>query len=191
MVTAAVIGERGYLGSVVKRRWAELGADIVTAATADYVVNCIRPDDLLLSERLSETSVLIQPSTDAIAEDTDYAVTKRLLERIPAVTIRSGIVDIRHRLGVAYRNWSCNPITPLEWADLAWDLKDRPGVHVAGREPVSRYAVASLVAYVWDQPAPIPAWAEAPLFRVQRDRERTWDTLLEALVEYREWLSRS
>jgi hypothetical protein len=188
MVTAAILGERGMLGSVVKRRWAEHGAEITTAATADYIVNCIRPDDLLLSERLSETAILIQPSTDAIAEDSDYAVTKRILERIPAVTIRAGLVDITRQPGVAYRNWRCNPITPLEWADLAWDLRDRPGVHVAGREPVSRFGVASLVAYLWDRPAPVPAWSEVPLSRIQRDRDREWDTLMEALTEYRDWL---
>ena len=188
LVTAAILGDHGMLGSVVKRRWAELGADLVTPATADYIVNCIRPDDLILSERLSETATLIQPSTDAIAEDTDYAVGKRLLERIPAVTIRSGLVDITRQPGIAYRNWRCNPITPLEWADLAWELRDSPGVHVAGREPVSRFGVVSMVAYLWDEPAPVPGWAEVPNDRIQTDRHRTWDTLLEALTEYRAWL---
>jgi hypothetical protein len=187
MVTAHVLGERGMLGSVVRRRWAELGAEMTTAADAEYVINCIRPDDLVLSERLSETSCLIQPSTDAIAEDSNYAVTKRLLERIPAVTIRSGLVDIKRQPVRGYRNWLCNPLTPLEWADLAWDLRDRPGVHVAGREPVSRHLVASLVGYLWEMPQPVPDWADAPLSRVQ-PQDQEWPPLAEALMEYRAWL---
>jgi uncharacterized protein YbjT (DUF2867 family) len=179
MVT--VLGHLGMLGSVVARRWAELGAD-----DPGIVVNCIRPDDLALSVRLAETTRLIQPSTDAIDEDTDYARTKRLLERLPAVTIRSGLVDITRPLDIAYRNWRCNPLTPLEWADLAWDLRDHPGVHVAGREPLTRYEVARLVAEVWDRPQPIPAWSEVPLDRTQTPG--SWPPLREALVEYREWL---
>jgi hypothetical protein len=185
--TVAVIGERGMLGSVVRRRWRELGAEIVTA-NADYIVNCIRPDDLLFSQRLAEASQLIQPSTDAIAEDTDYAVGKRILEQIPGVvTIRCGLVDVERQPVAAHRNWSCNPLTPLEWADLAWDLRDRPGVHVAGREPVSRHLVASLVGYLWEMPQPVPDWADAPLSRVQ-PQDQEWPPLAEALMEYRAWL---
>ena len=190
MVTFTVLGSDGYLGSVVTRRWMELGASPrLTGEPADYVVNCIRPDDLLLSERIAETTRLIQPSTDAIAEDSDYARGKRILERIPgAVTIRAGIIDTRHDYAVAYRNWRCNPITPLEWAELAWELKDRPGLHLAGREGVSRHLVASLVAYFFDKPQPEPGWAEVPLSRIVEDDERDWNTLAEGLTEYREWL---
>jgi hypothetical protein len=188
--TVAVIGERGMLGSVVRRRWRELGAEIVTA-NADYIVNCIRPDDLLFSQRLAEASQLIQPSTDAIAEDTDYAVGKRILEQIPGVvTIRCGLVDVERQPVAAHRNWSCNPLTPLEWADLAWDLRDLPGVHIVGRETVSRYEVASNVAAIWDRPAPFPSWAEVPLWRVQPAGD-SWPPLAEALYDYREWLRQS
>lgn len=189
MIAAAVLGHRGMLGSVVARRWRELGADIVTPADAEYVVNCIRPDDLLLSERLAESSRLIQPSTDAIGEDSDYAVGKRILERLPAVTIRAGIVDVRHAYPVAYRDWRCNPITPLEWADLAWDLRDRPGVHVAGREPMSRYAALSIAASAFGLPQPAAAYSDSPRDRVMADEARSWPRLEDALAEYREWLS--
>jgi hypothetical protein len=190
MVAAAVIGGYGMLGSVVRRRWAELGAEIVTS-NADYIVNCIRPDDFLFSQRLAEASQLIQPSTDAIAEDSDYAVGKRILEQIPGVvTIRCGLVDIKRQPLAAYRNWSCNPLTPLEWADLAWILRDTPGVHIAGRETVSRYEVAANVAAIWDLPAPFPSWAEVPLWRAQQSDD-DWPPLAEALYDFREWLRRS
>lgn len=195
MVT--VLGENGYLGAVVKRRWLELG-------DSDHVINCIRPDDLLLSERLAEDGRLIQPSTDAIAEGSSYARTKRILERIPgAVIIRAGIVDIRHDLTTAYLNWRCNPLTPLEWADFAWSVRDRPGLHITGREGVSRYELAALVAELWERPAPARGWAEVPLSRVQSATDpldrvgmpakdwkpgRRWPPLREALIEFREWL---
>lgn len=179
MVT--VLGERGMLGSVVKRRWLELG-------DSDHVINCIRPDDILLSERLAEQGKLIQPSTDAIAEDTDYARTKRIIERIPrTVIIRAGLVDITRQPSIAYRNWSCNPLTPLEWADLAWEVRDRPGLHIAGREPVSRFQVADLVAFLWDLPRPVPAWDDEPRDRVQPSRAFR-PPLADALMEYRAWL---
>ena len=189
MVTATVLGHRGMLGSVVRRRWAELGAEIVNASWGEYVVNCIRPDDLLLSEQLAETGRLIQPSTDAIREDTDYARGKRILERLPgAVVIRAGIVDVTRPLSVAYRNWRCNPLTPLEWADFAWSVRDRPGLHTAGREGLSRYQVADTVARLWDQPMPIPSWAEVPLVRIVDNETSPWPPLAEALEEYRDWL---
>jgi hypothetical protein len=189
MVTFAAAGGGGYLGSVVYRRWAEHGAEF-TNDGPDYIVNCIRPDDILLTERWAETSRLILPSTDAIAEDTDYARTKRILERTPgAVIIRAGIVDIRpeRQPSIAYRNWSCNPLTPLEWADAAWLLRDRPGLHILGREPVSRFQVTDTVARLWDYPAPVPSWSEVPLHRVQESRAK-YPPLSEALAEFKAWL---
>lgn len=176
MVT--VLGAQGMLGSVVARRWLELG-------DSDHVVNCIRPDDLLLTFRLAEQGQLIQPSTDAIAEDSDYALGKRIIEHAPAVIIRSGIVDITRLPAVAFTNWWCNPLTPLEWADLAWKFRDQPGVHVEGRETVTRYQIGMQVAEIWGLPE--PAAAEGPyLSRVQPGS--SWPTLHQALIAYREWL---
>jgi len=187
VVRFEVIGHRGMLGSVVLRRWQELGAT-PDDADPEYVVNCTRPDDFLLAERIAETARLIQPSTDAIAEASDYARGKRILERIPgAVIIRAGLVDIRQRHETAYRNWRCNPLTPLEWADFAWSVKDRPGLHTAGRECVSRHQVASLVAFLWDHPQPIPGWAETPLSRMVDNETAESPPLVDALIEYREW----
>lgn len=185
VIPFVVLGHRGMLGSVVLRRWEELGA---TTAPDGYVINCIRPDRIVISERLAESGQLIQPSTDAIDEDSDYAATKRILERIPtAVTIRSGIIDIDHQPSVAYRNWTCNAITPLEWADYAWDHRDEPAVHITGREPYTRHELASLVAAIWDRPAPIPAYADDPLDRTQKPT-RYWPPLIDALTEFHEWL---
>lgn len=189
MVTFVVFGERGMLGAVVARRWQELGGiPSAGAEPPDYVVNCVRPDLPVWSEHLAEQARLIQPSTDAIAEDTEYARTKRIIERTPgAVIIRTGIVDVTRQPGVAYRNWRCNPLTPLEWADLAWRVKDRPGLHTAGREVVSRHQVASLVAYLWDTPQPVPAWSEVPLSRIVDNEGAEWPPLMDALMEYKEW----
>ena len=62
----------------------------------------------------------VQEPTDAIAEPTPYARTKRIIEQAPAtVIIRAGLVDIHRQPSVGYRNWLCNPLTPLEWADYA------------------------------------------------------------------------
>jgi hypothetical protein len=178
MVT--VLGERGMLGSVVKRRWVERG-------DTDHVVNCIRPDSYFVTIGLCGHR-LIQPSTDAIAEDTEYAMRKRVIEAAAAgsVIIRTGIVDIRQDYPVAYRNWTCNPLTPLEWADFAWEHRDEPGLHITGRETVTRYDVARLVAEIWDRPKPIAAMAEAPSGRVQPAGD--FPPLADALREFHAWL---
>lgn len=172
-----VLGENGMLGSVVKRRWLELG-------DTDHVVNCIRPDDLKLTWR----ELPISPSTDAIAEDTEYAATKRELEAIPGlVVIRSGIVDITRQPPNAYLNWYCNPLTPLEWADLAYEMRDTPGVHIAGRETVTRHFVAWSVGYVFGRLAGRFSVAPTDLHREQTpDRPRP--ELTDALRAYRDWL---
>lgn len=168
------------LGSVVARRLHEIGAE------GDYIVNCIRPDNIGLTFGMAESGPLIQPSTDAISEDSEYARTKRIIELAPCVVIRCGIVDITRQPEMGYRNWLCNPLTPLEWIDYAWERRDQPGLHVTGRETVSRYEVARLVAEVFDRPLPHPAWHPIHLNRVQpRD---DYPPLRDALIEYRDWL---
>jgi dTDP-4-dehydrorhamnose reductase len=180
MVT--VLGHRGMLGSVVARRWIELGA------SGDYTVNCIRPDDFTLTVTTATKTRLIQPSTDAIAEPGAYAETKRAIERLPGiVVIRSGLVDITRQPPVAYTNWWCNPLTPLEWADLAWERRDAPGIHIAGREPVTRYEVAVAVANTFGGPLPVGAEADRPGSRIQAP-DRARPSLAEALAAYRDWL---
>ena len=193
MVSAAIIGYRGMLGSVVARRWQELGVEVIGIGRGgelpgtNYVVNCIRPDNLDLSRALTDYR-LIQPSTDAIAEPTYYAEGKRALEKLDAITLRSGLVDITRQPASAYLNWWCNPLTPLEWADMAWELRDGPGVHPLGRERVSRYQVAVMVSEVFGTERPTEAAAEEPLDRVVPCRRR-FPVLRVALEEYERWLS--
>lgn len=183
MVT--VLGHSGYLGSIVERRWRENGWD------GDYIVCTF--DDLALIRRLARSGPgVIVPSTDAIAEDGEYADRKREIEDIPGlVVIRAGIIDVRRKRQhpVAYCGWECNPLTPLEWAELAWEVRDRPGVHVAGREPLTRFAVASAVAQVFGYDSPIKRCGKK-LNRLQPiDRPRP--DIVTALEEFREWRSRS
>ncbi len=180
MVT--VLGHRGYLGAVVERRWRELGVG------GDYVVNCLFPDDIDLIGRLAGPGVILV-SSDAIAEDGTYAAGKRAVELYAdeATVIRAGVVDIRKRHDVAYTTWLCNPLTPLEWADLAYEVRDKPGLHVAGRGSLTRYDVASAVASVFGGPLPQPKAVYPGRTRCQvPDRPRP--SLTDALVEFREWL---
>lgn len=188
MVT--VLGHSGYLGFVVEKRWRELGA------TGPYVVCAF--DDMELFERLGGKREhlgggVIIPSTDAIAEDTEYARRKQRIERgayaANLVVIRAGIIDIRpeRQPKTAYCAWECNPLTPLEWADLAWEKRDQPGVHIAGREPLTRYAVHNAVAQVFDYPPPKKRCGKK-LDRLQpQDRERP--DILTALREFKDWLA--
>ena len=100
MVTrVAVLGHRGMLGSVVARYFAEQGAEVCTtdlrymgsdavpewAAQHDIVVNCVRSSDndpvvngflpihlaaFAREDFAGRRPLVIQPSTDAIDEDT-------------------------------------------------------------------------------------------------------------------------
>jgi hypothetical protein len=179
-----VLGHRGMLGSIVERRWREQGWD------GDYVVNCL-PDDLNLIDRLASRPGLIQPSSDAAGEDTPYGRTKLLIELRHgrrASIIRSGIVDILRQPDVAFVNWWCNPLTPLEWADLAWERRRDVGIHVAGRLPMTRWEVCQAVAEVFGMEPPEQGAASTPLDRIQHpDRRRP--PLRDALIEYRDWLA--
>jgi hypothetical protein len=183
MVT--VLGHRGYLGAVVARRWREQGWDSYRFdSSGDYVICTF--DDLPLIRRLAQSGPgAIVPSTDAIAEDTAYAARKRELEDIPGiVVIRSGIVDTRK--ANTHYDWLCNPLTPLEWADLAWEVKDQPGVHVAGRETTTRFDVGWAIAAAGLGPAPEPTKGGASDRCQIADRDRP--SIDEALQEYASWL---
>jgi hypothetical protein len=190
MVTYHVLGHRGMLGSVVTRRWAEHGAEWTPVPTADHIVNCVYPDSWKLLEMLPKDRV-IQPSTDAINEDTPYACTKREVERIVlnagGLVIRSGLVDLRKQPTLAYINWFGNPLTPLEWADLAWELRERSGLYADGREPRTRYGLASEIATEWGLEQPHTAMAHLSNIRILPP-SREWPKLHEALRAYHEWL---
>lgn len=149
----------------------------------DYVV--VTFDDLPLIRRLAKSGPgVIVPSTDAIAEDTPYAQTKREIEAIEGlVVIRSGIVDTRKRN--SRRSWFCNPLTPLEWADLAWEKRDQPGVHVAGRGTCSRATVGAAIRAAfgrkrYDTRSSFNSRVQSP------DRPRP--NIFEAVRQYADWL---
>ena len=209
-MTVAVLGHRGMLGSVVARYFAEQGADVQTtdlrydgsgclpswAGKHDMTVNCITGGWLEYADLpgfLAMTAQrYIHPSTDAIGEDTAYAAMKRQGEdgtRGRAVIIRAGLVDLRRQHEVAYTNWLCNPVTPLEWARIAWSHRDaQPGVYQYGREPLDRYELSRAVRQLWHLPPPQPAIAP-------ESSDRTLTSLVNlppidvALLEYRAWLS--
>lgn len=190
MVTFHVLGHTGMLGSTVARRWRELGAEWADVCTADHIVNCVFPDSWGLLDALPKARV-VQPSTDAISEDTPYAQTKREVERIAlaggGVVLRTGLVDLRKQPAVAYANWFVNPLTPLEWAGLAWERKSSPGLHADGREVLTKYDVTLAVAREWDLDPPVPDIAQRPRWRLQ-PASRKWPPLADALRAYREWL---
>lgn len=175
-----ILGHQGYLGRVVARRWHELGHQ------GDYVVVCLAPDNLELLRRLAGRPGVIVPSTDAIIENTRYAATKRELEAIGGlVVIRAGIIDTRKRNDNI--NAVCNPLTPLEWADLAWELRDQPGIHPAGRETVTRHEIGWALSDVFggDMPA---AW-DGPHSDRRQSQDRDREPLFSALQDYDLWLA--
>lgn len=147
----AVLGHRGMLG----RRVLEAFPDAVTfderytghqhdplleaieEADPDWVINCIgslydEPDlwsvNAILPHRLHHRWRLVQPSTDHVWDDTDYARSKRLGEC--GNVIRCAIVDpdggmlARAReadtVGDLNREW--NGITTKWWARVAGDI---------------------------------------------------------------------
>jgi hypothetical protein len=189
MVTYHVLGHRGMLGSVVTRRWAEHGAEWAPIPTADHIVNCVSPDSWTVLDMLPKARV-IQPSTDAINEDTPYATTKREVESIVVnnggLVIRSGLVDPRKHHPLAYANWFVNPLTPLEWADLAWELRDRSGLYVDGRESMNRWRLGVTVAEVFGLERPHAAMATTSRIRILPSC-RDWPPLAEALAAWRDW----
>lgn len=122
----------------------------------DWVINCAGATDhesdmwkvnAMLPHRLARSYRLIQPSTDHIWDDTDYARSKRLGEC--GHVIRCAIVDpeggmlARARkgdtLGEHGREW--NGITARAWADIAADIIDGKltGTVLPGSPTISHY----------------------------------------------------
>lgn len=196
----AVLGHRGMLGSVVARYLNEQRHEVLVfgerypdgliaalnEAQPSCVVNCISggwPENAGLPSEL-DTWPLIQPSTDAIGEDSEYARSKAAGER--GLSIRAGIVDITRQHRVAYPEWTCNPLTPLEWARLAErQLLRADGVQEHGGYPIDRYSLAVMVADIFGTEPPILGHAE-PRSRVMAVTHKRY--IRDALLEYREWL---
>lgn len=196
----AVLGHRGMLGSVVARYLAEHGHEVLTfdarypdglidavaAAHPARVINCIKggwAENAALPAHLEQLGLsVVQPSTDAVAEDSDYARSKLAGER--GMVIRSGLVDIHGQPRVVFPEWTCNPLTPLEWARLAAAYVEE-GVTEHGGYPIDRYSLAVMVADIFGGEPPILGHAE-PRSRVLDVTHRRY--IRDALLEYREWL---
>ena len=148
MVTIAVTGPSGMLGRRVMERFPDavpvafrsdgtLDDPLLEALAAidpDWVINCAgaidREPDLwavnaVLPHRIAHRWRLIQPSTDHVWDDTEYARSKRLGEA--GHVIRCAIVDpdggmlararAHDTYGEVHREW--NGITAKAWADVA------------------------------------------------------------------------
>lgn len=146
-----VLGHRGMLGrrvmeefpdaiTVEDRFTGELYDPLlaaVEAADPDWVINCIgatddEPDtwtvNAMLPRRLAQRWRLIQPSTDHVHDDTEYARSKRAGE--VGTVIRCAIVDPDGGMlarahesdttGQTRRQW--NGITAKWWARIAHDV---------------------------------------------------------------------
>jgi len=150
-VLVAVLGHRGMLGRRVLEAFPDAATfeerytgeqhdpllEAIEAADPDWVINCIgalydEPDmwscNAVLPHRLNHRWRLIQPSTDHVWDDTEYARSKRLGEC--GHVIRCAIVDpaggvlARAREGDTEgstgREW--NGITTKWWARIAREI---------------------------------------------------------------------
>jgi hypothetical protein len=199
----AVLGHRGMLGSVVAQYLEQQGCEVATtdlrydgsdelplwAAEHGHVVNCIskgRLEASLSAHIVALRGMVVMPSTDAIGEDTEYAMHKRIAEQADAIVLRSGIVDITRQPTIAYPEWMLNPLTPLEWAREAFYALQFPsGIRTLGGDPIDRYSLAVMVADIFGGEPPIlgHAPAKSRVLKVTHHRY-----IRDALLEYRAWL---
>ncbi len=182
MVKVAVLGHRGMLGSRVvaalaprhhvitfshRYQWPDSGPylDAIEAWAPDWVINCTSGGahvwGMLPRELAFRGFRLIQPSTDAIAEESQYAAWKRMGEH--GTVIRCGIVDPDGGLLAKVRDadifradglphW--NGITALAWAGVAERVIDGSlggPLIVPGSPPTSIHdlAVEACYAFRW------------------------------------------
>lgn len=182
MVRLAVTGPRGMLGRRVMERFPEAvpimlrstGSlhdpmlDLLERIDPDWVINCAGAVDgeadmwsvnAMLPHRIAHRWRLIQPSTDHVDDDTEYARSKRLGEA--GVVIRCAIVDpdggtlARARRqdteGQRLREW--NGITARAWAKVAEDLIGADdGVYVAGSPTMSHAEMLTAARLVMGWP---------------------------------------
>lgn len=180
MVRVAVLGHRGMLGSRVVsvlpsrfhvitfgHRWPGGLLDAIEVARPHWIINAISggvPEWADLPRQLAARfpGRLIQPSTDAISEDTEYAAAKRAGEAGEAV-IRCGIVDpaggllgrircSRYFTADTAPHW--NGISALAWSDVAVQVMDGrlSGLIIPGSPPTSILGLATDACEVFGWP---------------------------------------
>lgn len=134
-------------------------------AAPDWIINCIgtiTPSAMwlvnaVLPRRLAARHRLIQPSTDHIHDDTDYAASKRIGEA--GHVIRCAIVDPEGGLlararegdtyGEVYREW--NGITARAWASIAERIVDGhlAGLVIPGSPIISHYELQETARHLF------------------------------------------
>jgi hypothetical protein len=166
-------------------RWPDGGLlESIEASRPDWVVNCIKggwAENADLPHRLAERFRLIQPSTDAVSEDTEYGRSKAAGEA--GTVIRCGIVDpdggllARVRAVPIFeadtaRHW--NGITALAWAGVAEAVMDgtlTDPLIVPGSPPVSIHDLAVEACYAF-------GWRTEVVARITQGPDRVlWPTL--------------
>ena len=177
----AVLGHRGMLGSRVVAALAPrhhvitfehryvygdpgLFLDAVAAAHADWVINCISGPPVVLQDLPHELAArfrLIQPSSDAVFEDTPYGRAKAKGEA--GTVIRCGLVDPAGGLLAKVRDAAIfqadtakhwNGVSALAWAGVAESVirGELTGpLIIPGSPPVSIHtlAVEACRAFGW------------------------------------------
>jgi dTDP-4-dehydrorhamnose reductase len=194
----AVLGHQGMLGRRVleafpgaitfEQRYVGTLHDplleAIEEADPDWVINCIgalydEPDlwtvNALLPHRLDYRWRLIQPSTDHVWDDTDYARSKRLGEA--GHVIRCAIVDPEGGLlararegdttGLTQRQW--NGITARWWARIARDVMAGryTSIVTPGSPTISHFDMLETArrTFGWTTrtlPSPTPRWQATP-----------------------------
>lgn len=217
MVRVAVLGHRGMLGRRIvaslpsrfhvftfAHRWPDGLLEAVEHARPDWVVNAIGggvPEWADLPRELGRRfgPRVVQPSTDAIWEDTAYARAKAWAELGVLETgghvVRCAIVDpaggLLRAVGTAGTfhadtapHW--NGITALAWAGVAEQVMDGrlSGLVVPGAPPTSIHDLALAAVRIFDWPTRVvPRDTQGP-DRVQRPT-LVMPPIADQLAEYR------
>lgn len=197
MVRVAVLGHRGMLGRRVMEvfpdaltvpfryecREHDMLLDHLETMNPDWVINCIGATsgdhlwclNAVLPHRLAHRWRLIQPSTDHVWDDSEYARSKRLGE--VGHVIRCAIVDpdggmlLRAKqadtYGERYRQW--NGVTAKTWARIAADVVGGKytGTLMPGSPTISHYELLDTARRIFDWPtktieSKLRTWHAAP-----------------------------
>jgi hypothetical protein len=201
-----VLGHRGMLGRRVMERFPRARTTDIRSTGElydpllgwlegigpDWVIDCAgatggEPDlwavNAILPHRIAHRWRLIQPSTDHVFDDTEYARSKRLGEA--GTVIRCAIVDpdggmlaraaVKDTVGQVWREW--NGITARAWADIAGSViaGNLSGTITPGTPTITHHDLLVLARTIFGWPtrtltalgprwaAPVPSLMLAPI----------------------------